>query len=239
MRLPTIAEIEAELQRRGIKYSDDQPRDDAGRWTDEGGGGGGESGGSGGDGGGESSHGIFIDNGPTAFLARLEIEQADLPASHHNGLEGVHFNEGSYIHSGTTDAFGTYDPATRRIDLASNAPDRGAYGGNISVYGGQTVIHEIGHHVHLAKLTDDAAAEWERISGNGENARISAYAGTCRGEHFSEAYRAYFGKDHRAKLKNLEPETYKFMASLNRAGSKKFLPEGQMFQGDWHARYGK
>jgi hypothetical protein len=39
IRLPTLAEIDIELARRAwLKYSDDQPRDDQGQWTDGGGG---------------------------------------------------------------------------------------------------------------------------------------------------------------------------------------------------------
>lgn len=37
MQLPTLIAVESELLRRGVKYSEDQPRDERGRWVDAGG----------------------------------------------------------------------------------------------------------------------------------------------------------------------------------------------------------
>jgi hypothetical protein len=158
-----------------------------------------------------------------------------LPAQHLDGLDKVQFREGEWISSRTVDgniidAAGTYDPATKVITLSSNKD-------NVNVYGRNVAAHEVGHHVHMAKLTDKAATEWNKISEGGQHARISAYARTCQGEHFAEAYRAYYNGGHaRAALKNLEPASYKFMASLNRSGSSSVLPAGTMAKLDW-SRY--
>jgi hypothetical protein len=166
------------------------------------------------------------------FLVRYEIE--DLPESHLDGLERIGFEDGRLIPSVSAatnevvEAYGTYDPRARAIRLASNAD-------NIAVFGGATVIHEIGHHVHLARMTDEGVAEWARISRGGQAASISAYARTNQGEHFAEAYREYFrDANHRRKLKNLEPASYKFMRNLN----KYLLPIGQAANvSGWENRY--
>jgi hypothetical protein len=165
------------------------------------------------------------------FLVRYEIE--DLPESHLDGLERIDFVDNQFIKSRApggevVEAYGTYDPGFHVIKLASNAD-------NIAVFGGQTVIHEIGHHVHLARMTDEGAAEWARISRGGQAAVISAYARTNQGEHFAEAYREYFrDANHRRKLKNLEPGSYKFMRNLN----KYLLPIGQAANvSGWVNRY--
>ncbi len=77
------------------------------------------------------------------------------------------------------------------------------------------VLHEIGHHVHLAKLDSASSDEWASISRKGKAARISAYARTNTGEHFSEAFQAYArGGAHREKLRKLEPKTHNFMSRL-------------------------
>jgi len=208
-------------------YDPDQPRvpkgegDKSGEWTSD-------------------AHavvqGVVIEKGPTAFLVKLELEGAKLPDSHLDGLGRIGFVEGDYVKSGLRDAYGVYYPDTRRIVLASNAA-KGS--GNIHVFGGNTTLHEVGHHVHLAKMTDAAADEWTALSDNGQGSRISAYARTNRGEHFAEAYRAYTsGGDKRKKLKALEPRAYKFMQDLMRpSGSKNLLPPGEFATGDWVRRY--
>lgn len=170
-----------------------------------------------------------IDDGPAAFLVRRELEEADLPQLHYDGLTRIGFSENEYIRAEVGDgriveAYGAYYPSTRQILLTSNA-NRG--GSNIAVFGGATVLHEMGHHVHMAKLTDAAAKQWAEISNNGQNARISAYARTNRGEHFAEAYREYSRRGtHRARLKNLEPDAYKFMQGLMRPESPSVLSSG-------------
>lgn len=181
-----------------------------------------------------------IANGPTAFLVKLELEEAQLPDSHTDGLGEIGFTENAYIgyrrgDGSIGEAYGDYDPRTHKIRLASNAPG----GGNIGVYGGKTILHEIGHHVSCSKITDDAAARWQAYSGNGEHARISAYARTNRGEHFAECYRAYTsGDDKRRALKNLEPLAYAFMRRLMRANSPDLLPIGVFADlNTWQTRY--
>jgi hypothetical protein len=180
-----------------------------------------------------------IGDGPGAFLVRHELLEANLPPLHYDGLVEIQFGDpGQWIKAGVggqvVDAAGRYSPATHVIQLAMNAPR----GGNIQVFGGHTVLHEIGHHVHISKLTNEAADEWQTISGNGQNARISAYAQTNRGEHFAEAYRAYAaGGGKRRALKNLEPTSYAFMQRLMRPNSPQLLPAGQFPTGDWLKRY--
>ena len=73
-----------------------------------------------------------------------------------------------------------------------------------------TVFHEVGHHVHVSKMTDAAAAEWQGISSNGDNCRISNYGRTDTGEHFAEAYR-YYASGRQLSLRTHEPATHTFM----------------------------
>jgi len=179
-----------------------------------------------------------IQKGPTAFLVRIELEEAKLPSLHLDQIEEIQFTQGEYVGG---DAYGTYQPANGIIKLAANPP--GEKGGNISVYGGATILHEIGHHVHLAKLNDEAAQEWFLISKGGEAARISSYARTGVGEHFAECYRAYArGGDHRKRLRNLEPNSYKFMRLIwGTRGEKKFLPVGELKEesAQWERYHGR
>jgi len=182
-----------------------------------------------------------IQAGPTSSLVRTQMRT--LPPGHLDGLQSVSFVEHSYVQARSAahdnkviDALGVYSPTNHDIVLSSNKD-------NIAVIGGNTIAHEVGHHVHMAKLTDEAAAEWEGISNNGQHALISAYAQTNQGEHFAEVYRAYQqGGDKRAKLKNLEPASYKFMASLNRTDSKKLYGPGKFAdtatgKANWLKRY--
>jgi len=172
-----------------------------------------------------------IANSPTDFLVKIETE--NIPEEHLDGLERIDFTSNQFVltreASGEiSEAYGVYTPSERTITLASNAD-------NISVFGGGTAIHEIGHHVHLSRLTDEGAAEWARISRGGQAAFISAYAQTNQGEHFAEAYRAYQrGDNHRKKLKALEPTSYKFMRGLK----KYILPIGELAEfSKWRERY--
>jgi len=90
-----------------------------------------------------------------------------------------------------------------------------------------TFEHEVGHHVHR-RITDAAHREWEAMSRNGTNAKISAYARTSSGEHFAEAYRAWHeSKETRERLKALEPKVAAFMESLDDPKSPRFLPDGK------------
>lgn len=200
------------------KYDPNQPRDEIGRWTETGGG--------------ESPEPTKpeIGESPTRFIAEMEL--AEIPDHHLDGLRRIEFHENAPIPNRRTTggAIGVYDPEARLIRLASNAD-------NIAVYGGRTLYHEVGHHVHLSRLTDEAAREWNAISDAGRNARVSAYARTNQGEHFAEAYREYLkGGSNRAMLKRLEPRSYKFMQSLMKRGSAKMLPVGKTAKIDW-SRY--
>jgi hypothetical protein len=87
-----------------------------------------------------------------------------------------------------------------------------------------TVDHEVGHHVHMTRMTDEAAAEWKQLSNDGRNARISAYARSNQSEHFAEAYRAYHaGGVDSSKLKHYEPRAHEFMTRLHGAGASTML----------------
>ncbi len=183
---------------------------------------------------------LVVDPSAGSFLVGYALEDAKLPETHTDSLQGVGWQESDYVRTqikgdGIVEAYGTYTPATSTIRLAMNAPR----GGNISVFGGAVILHEIGHHVHTRKLTDAAAVEWERYSHNGFSARVSAYARTNRGEHFAEAYREYTrGGDHRAKLKVLEPGAYKFMQRVYQNNSKYVLPIGILAPlSGWEKRY--
>lgn len=178
-----------------------------------------------------------IAESPIRFLIKGALDEAKLPDLHYDGLAKINFREGELIPAQSqgkvVEAYGIYDSNTREITLASNARSQtddlfNRLGtGNIHVIGGATILHEIGHHVHLAKLTDRVAEDWESISQNGKTAGISAYARTNRGEHFAEAYRAYAkGGNARARLRNLEPGAYQFMTRLFR-DPKMYLPKGQ------------
>lgn len=205
------------------KYNPDQPRDPkgsptGGQWTGKG-----------------SQMTIpypVIGDSPTAFLHEYKLKE--LPEGHLDGLNRIDFVENQFVLSRSAasgeivEAYGVYDPRVQTITMSSNED-------NVSVIGGGTVVHEVGHHVHLYKLNDAGAAEWARISKNGSTASISAYARTNQGEHFAEVYRAYMlGGGKRKSLKALEPQSYKFMRSLD----KYMLPVGEHANIDnWYIRY--
>lgn len=222
------------------KYSPDQERVPAGS----------PDGGEFGSGGGAGSTAYStpnIDRHPTDFLVKMDLEKC--PAQHMDGLKSIGFHSDTLIQSSSAahggkiiEAFGVYIPSQQEIVISANA--KSATGSNfgqnfnVHVFGGKTVIHEVGHHVHLAKLTDEAAKQWSELSDKGQNARISAYARSNTGEHFAEAYRAYqSGGGSRAALKNLEPRAYKFMVSIQKNGNSKMLGAGQMAGGNWEDRY--
>ncbi len=181
---------------------------------------------------------VVVESSPVAFVVRLTLKDAELPDIHHDNLPAIGFTEGyfpfSRVGEKISEAYGIYDVRSQKITLASNARSQNndvmnrMGTGNVAVLGGAVVLHEVGHHVHIAKMTDEAADEWEKLSRKGTAARISAYAQTNQGEHFAEAYRAYArGGNDRKKLKVLEPESYKFMQRLWN-DSRMFLPKGEL-----------
>jgi hypothetical protein len=175
--------------------------------------------------------GLQVGDSPIAFLVKIQIDDANLPETHTAGLKRIDFQEQRLIASHSisgkiVEAYGTYDPDGQKILLASNARE-GLGTSNISVIGGGSVLHEIGHHVHMRRLMDKAANEWAGISQNGQSARISAYARTNQGEHFAEAYRAYaLGKEKRDGLRSLEPQSYRFMQKVFRSKADYIQPVG-------------
>lgn len=97
---------------------------------------------------------------------------------------------------------------------------------------GKTLFHEIGHHAHQAKLTNEAAAEWEEISQGGTTCLLGQYGRTNTTEHFAEAFAAFArrGEHHagyqKSVLEELEPEAYAFMERLWKTPSM-WKPRGQ------------
>ena len=86
-----------------------------------------------------------------------------------------------------------------------------------------TPIHELGHHVHMAKISDAASNEWAALSKGGKACKISNYGKTNTGEHFAEAFRNYADTTQPSKpgfqaprewLKKQEPAVYSFMERL-------------------------
>lgn len=182
---------------------------------------------------------VYVDRSPLTFVVKATLAEAELPAIHYDGIREIQFKDLQEMGQGRGDVGGFYSVESQSITLAANTPSNRATGGNtnVSVYGGATILHEIGHHVHLAKLTDSAAAEWSTYSRKGQSARISEYAKTNTGEHFAEAYRAYArGGNRRTMLKNLEPAAYKYMAKLWR-DPKMFNGRGYHGTEDWKQRY--
>jgi hypothetical protein len=168
-----------------------------------------------------------IDNADP-LRSSLVRQMADMPGEHAQGLKKISsLPQGTEAVSSVRTAngveevtiLGAYRPLAHEIRLSGHD--------NIQVIGGGTLHHEVGHHVHEHLLTNDGDAEWRSISGNGENARISAYARTSRGEHFAEAYGHYArGGTYRGKLKSAEPKAYAFMQKVFRKKSKLIDPKG-------------
>jgi len=88
-----------------------------------------------------------------------------------------------------------------------------------------TLGHEVGHHVHLSKISDAAAAEWADISRGGATCKLSKVGLANAAEHFAEAFWKYaakwstvddFGRyaPEREKLRKLEPKAHAFMERL-------------------------
>jgi HK97 family phage portal protein len=98
-----------------------------------------------------------------------------------------------------------------------------------------TPIHELGHHVHMAKVTAETSNEWAALSHDGKACKISNYGRTNAGEHFAEAFRNYADTRSPSKpgflaprewLKKVEPNTHAFMAKLWSTPSM-WLPTGK------------
>ena len=198
------------------KYDPNQPRDPAGtstggQWTD------------------------IIASGPTAGVIATSLE--NVPTHHRDGLTQIALaDSGAFLRPNQSKetgwTSGQHDPEARAILLSQNVD-------NIHVIGGRVAVHEVGHHVHLRKLTADAAAEWDTYSQKGTTARISAYARTNQGEHFAEAYKNYFGTPSmRKRLRATEPAAYSFMQRLNKPGNRWMLADGTQWNGAWRDRYG-
>jgi len=111
---------------------------------------------------------------------------------------------------------------------------------------GKLVMHEIGHHAYLSRLTDAAAIEWSKISMNGWTCHVTEYGRKNSTEHFSEAFAAYaqpdakqaFQQFHRDHLKAVSPEAHAFMERLWRTPSM-WMPNGKASPKPDRATYGK
>lgn len=92
-----------------------------------------------------------------------------------------------------------------------------------------TTFHEIGHHVHLTKLTNEAAREWGKISRTTPKyGRVTSYAGKNHAEHFAETYGHWHtSAESREHLRATEPAAYAFMERLHGSGVKSMVfPNG-------------
>lgn len=170
--------------------------------------------------------------GDTRSAKNFDTVSGRVPAEHMDSLSSITFNAkdaagwaGRWMWSGAIEMGKSYHASEK------------------------VLLHETGHHVHLFKMTDAAAEEWNRISKQTPKAeRISHYAGKNRGEHFAEVYSAYFGKpgdrdEHwqghwfiRENLKKREPLAYDFMERLMTKGSGMLLPNGKTASNP-HERY--
>lgn len=129
-----------------------------------------------------------------------------------DGVKGLQVRLEEAYKPGVT---GYYQPDKERVNII--AQKKGHLSRN-------TPIHELGHHVHMAKLTDAAHNEWAELSNGGKACKISNYGRTNTGEHFAEAFRNYAdtaepkGKPGflapREWLKKQEPATYSFFERL-------------------------
>jgi hypothetical protein len=169
---------------------------------------------------------------------------AGLPREHLDGLKSIETKDAGMIHLAGHEgekAGGFYNHYGRFIVIAEHTNGAARWG----------LAHEIGHHVHLSLLTRSAADEWANISNSGASARISGYAKENTGEHFAEAYKAYFGgrdrpggnydsgwRHTRDNLSRDEAKAYAFMQRLATPHSGMLLPLGKHFPGLYHdSRY--
>ena len=129
------------------------------------------------------------------------LDAADLPKGAMVGLERIEVKL-----PGTVDrtVVGTYRSGLRVIEMNGARAEHA-----------REVVHEVGHHVHLYRMTDAKAGEWSKLSEGGSNCRISSYGKTSVGEHFAEAFQAFArGGSSRATLGRKEPASHKFMSGL-------------------------
>jgi len=140
----------------------------------------------------------------TQLKVQAHLSKANFPEGTLDGLGSVNVTDNIL---GNDEIVGWYD-------------GWGSNRGNILISGADPenaveVLHEVGHHVHLSKLSDESSKEWSEISNKGNNCRVSSYGRTNTGEHFAEAFQKFsLGGANRARLGKLEPKTHAFMARL-------------------------
>lgn len=183
-------------------YSESQTRDDHGRWTSDGG-------------------PEFRSFESTDDKKALEELRAQTPESHLDGIPHITITDHVAGLKIPGRNFSSYLGAYHWT--GSIAAMRGAEGLH------DVIRHEVGHNVHLNKMTPEAAAEWKRLSNDGKNAHITAYARTNRGEHFAEAYMAYRSSEPRLRerLALREPAVHAFMDRLHMPGSGMLTARGE------------
>lgn len=159
----------------------------------------------------------------------VENVLAGLPSEHTDGLSEIAFEKpGMLDNDGSADTFGSYINHDRQIVLSSMG-DKFYSKADEREQLNAIASHEIGHFVHQAKLTADAADQWARISNNGENARITDYASTDTREHFAEAYASYaLGGTQKTFLSLVEPKSYAFMDKLFKEPSSMVVEQGTL-----------
>lgn len=164
-----------------LKYSEDQPRDDLGRWSDTGGGGG--SGGGDGGSGGVEHMGIAADTAKSLGISPDSIEY---------GGEGYAFSVGDDNFT----AAGQYDPSTGKITLY-----KGAMTSEINTK--VVTAHEVQHAKYDVVVRKGYEAERVEVmkefqANNYENAdNILSPSGKLRGEYIDKyplynAFQPYF-----------------------------------------------
>jgi SPP1 gp7 family putative phage head morphogenesis protein len=156
-----------------------------------------------------------------ALLYLAALRDGGMPVSHVDGLKYVETKDAGFLHYPGQEkerAGGFYNIQGRFIVIAEHMSTGARWG----------LAHEIGHHVHLSRLTNEAAKQWADISRSATTCRISDYGKHNTGEHFAEAYKAYFGgmdrpggtresgyMHTRERLSSLEPKAYSFMQMLS------------------------
>lgn len=202
------------------------PRDDSGKFAPAGGGGGEDKGD--GDSVAKGGRGALLRD--SGGLGEGNDEQVitqwlqSAPGEHRTGIEYISVEETEELKGG---AIATYTTRNGRITLCLES-DKNDF------------MHEVGHHVHLARMTSVAARDWEGISQRGSTARVSAYARCGTTEHFAEAYASYAaGGNLRARLGRLEPKTFAFMERVFNPASELLFPNGRLAPlGQRYDRYG-
>ena len=108
---------------------------------------------------------------------------AGMPPEHLDGLKSVKVGDAGDNHLTGNRAGGYYSTRDRFVMISQEMKHGSAWG----------LAHEIGHHVHLSRMTAKACDEWANISNSAKTAGLSQYERNNTGEHFAEAYKAYFG----------------------------------------------